>query len=230
MSSEAPMNTRGYLGDLYARALTWNRYFQRALGLAALLIIGQQVQIFRLTERLSVTTPVFVRVDELGRHDILNYEDATDGKPRANELRTALRTFTRLHFSRTRSTVSRDFHESLYFLKDGLADEAMRVTKVKEIDPFNASVSADEIEIENINPKLTQLDTSPYHAEIAFDKVFYQTGTRLVHRPSETFVLYLTFELLKDSPNEYLQINPWHIRISAMRLEPAFKQPQQAMK
>jgi type IV secretory pathway TrbF-like protein len=224
-----PLTTRGYLGELYAGALTWNTYFKRA-GLVLLVIIaGQQVQIYRLNERLATVKPVFVRIDELGRHDLVSYDEATESKPRAHELRTALRTFVVKHFSLMRSVVTRDFKESLYFLKPTLQDVAMRDTR-KQVDAFNASLAADEIDINVLNVKLTDIDTPPYKAEVVFDKVFYQTGTRIVRKPNETFTLHLSFELQDASATEYLEINPLGLRITAMRLEQAFRQPQQALK
>ena len=54
----------------------------------------------------------------------------------------------------------------------------MRDTK-KEIDAFNASLAADEIDIERAERQAHRLDSTPYKAEVAFDKVFYQTGTRI---------------------------------------------------
>lgn len=218
----SPSRTREYLGDLYAGALTWNRYFQWALAVAGLLIVGQQVQIYRLHDQAAHVTPVFVRIDELGRHDIVNYDAATESRPRAHEIRTDLRRFTRLYFSRFRSVVTRDFHESLFFLNDALGEEAMRVTKAKEIDPFFASLAADEVDIDNVNVKLTELSTPPYKAEIAFDKLFYQTGTRQLRKPADTYILHVEFTLQPPN-NEWLKVNPLGVRISAMRLEPVFK-------
>jgi hypothetical protein len=218
-----PTTVRGYLGDLYAGALTWNTYLARALAVAGVIIVGQQFHIFRLSERVGHLKPVFIRIDELGRHDLVSYDEATESRPRAHEIRTDLRTFARMYFSRFRSVVSRDFHESLYFLADTLQEEAMRVTKVKEIDPFNASLTADEVDIENVNVKLTELSTPPYKAEIAFDKLFYQTGTRQLRKPAETFVLHVAFELQTSIPSEYLKVNPLGLRITNMRLEPVFK-------
>jgi hypothetical protein len=224
-----PLTVRGYLGDLYAGALTWNTYFKRAAAVAACIIIGQQFQIYRLNERLATVKPVFVRIDELGRHDLVSYDEATESKPRAHEIRTALRTFVRMHFGRMRSVVTRDFKESLYFLKTTLQDDAMRETK-KELDAFHASLSADEIEINVLNTKLTELEQHPFKAEVVFDKVFYETGTRIVRKPNETFTVHLSFEVQDASANEYLQVNPLGLRITSMRLEQAYRQPQQALK
>ena len=111
--TDTPLNARGYLGDLYAGALTWNTYLARALAVACVLIVGQQVQIYRLTERASQVKPVFVRIDELGRHELVSYDEATEARPREHELRTALRTFVVGHFSRMRSVVTRDFRVSV---------------------------------------------------------------------------------------------------------------------
>jgi hypothetical protein len=217
-----PVTVRGYLGDLYARALTWNRYFQWALGVAGAIIVGQQVHIYQLSERAAHAKVVFVRIDDLARHDIINYDEATESRPRAQESRSDLRRFARLYYSRFRSVVSRDFHESLYFLNLPLQEEAMRVTKAKDIDPFNASLTADEVDIANVNVKLTNLSTLPYRAEIAFDKLFYQTGTRQLRKPADTFILHVEFELQPPS-DELLKVNALGLRITNMRLEPVFK-------
>lgn len=223
--TDIPLNVRGYLGDLYAGALTWNTYLARALAVAGVIIAGQQVQIYRLTERASQVKPIFVRIDELGRHDLVSYDEATEARPREHELRTALRTFVVGHFSRMRSVVTRDFHESLYFLKPALQEDAMRETK-KDIDAFLSSLSAEEIDIVVRNVKLIQLEQSPYTAEVVFDKLFYQTGTRQQRKPAETYTLHVSFELALAIASEYLQINPLGLRITKLRLEQAFKPDQ----
>jgi type IV secretory pathway TrbF-like protein len=216
------MSARDGLIDVYANALSWNTYLAGALALAGVIIVGQQVQIYRLTERASQVKPVFVRIDELGRHDLVSYDEATQARPREHELRTALRTFVVGHFSRMRSVVTRDFHESLYFLKPALQEDAMRETK-KDIDAFLSSLSAEEVDIVVRNVKLVDLEKSPYTAEVAFDKLFYQTGTRQLRKPAETYTLHLSFELADAIAAEYLQVNPLGLRITKMRLEQAFK-------
>lgn len=216
------MPAREYLGELYAGALTWNFRLTVALAVVSLVAIGEGVQIGRLTERIGRVTPVFVRIDELGRHDVISYDEATESRPREHEIRTALRTFVVGHFSRMRSVVTRDFHESLYFLKPALQADAMRDTK-KDIDTFLGSLSADEVDIVVRNVKLVNLERAPYAAEVVFDQVRYQPGTKQAHGAPETFTLHLTFELQDSIAAEYLKVNPLGLRITKLRLEQAFK-------
>src|SRR6478672_9359542 len=173
----SPLTVREQYGEIYAGALTWNRYFKWALAVAGLIMVGLVVVIVRLQAQVAAVKPVFIRIDELGRHDVLTYAEATTPNPRDHELRTALRTFVVAHFSRLRSVVTRDFHESLYFLTPNLQDEAMRETK-KDVDVFLSSLSAEEVDIVVRNVKLIELDRWPHTAEVVFDKQFYQTGTR----------------------------------------------------
>jgi hypothetical protein len=219
----APLGVRERYSAIYAGALTWNRYLQWSLAGAGLIIAGLVLVIFRLQAQVAMVKPVFIRIDELGRHDVLTYAEATTPNPRDHELRTAFRTFVVAHFSRMRSVVTRDFHESLYFLTPTLQDQAMRDTK-KDIDAFLSSLQADEIDIVVRNVKLIELDAWPHTAEVVFDKQFYLAGTRQVRKPAETYTLHLAFDLADASPNEYLQVNPLGLRIAKMRLEQAFVQ------
>jgi len=219
----APLTVREQYGAIYAGALTWNRYFQWALAGAGVIILGLVLVIVRLQAQVAAVKPVFIRIDALGRSDVLTYAEATTPNPRDHELRTALRTFVVAHFSRLRSVVTRDFHESLYFLSPPLQDEAMRDTK-KEIDAFLANSSADEVDIVVRNVKLIELDAWPHTAEVVFDAQRYQTGTRQRRQAADTYTLHVAFELAETSPSAYLPVNPLGLRITKMRLEQAFPQ------
>ena len=62
-----------------------------------------------------------VRIDEVGRAEAVQY-DATAYQPQPPELRYFLTQFVVKHFSRIRSTVQREYPDSLFFLEPTLAD------------------------------------------------------------------------------------------------------------
>ena len=65
--------------------------------------------------------PLVVRIDDVGRAEAVQY-DATAYQPQPPELRYFLTQFVVKHFSRIRSTVQREYPDSLFFLEPTLAD------------------------------------------------------------------------------------------------------------
>jgi len=220
------ISVRGYLGDLYATALVWNRYFQWALAFAGVVIVGQQIHIYRQAERLAHRDVVYIRVDDLGRHDVLDPGQITAPHPKEHEIRTDLGAFAVKYYSRLRGVVTRDFHDAEYFLAPALQREA-RDTIRKDLTDL-AKAGADEINIEIRDVKITQMDQLPYRAEVPLEKQYLQPGTKRLTKPSEMFTLMLTFEFAdtKAWTIDYLQVNPRGIVVTSQRLQPVFKSEQ----
>jgi hypothetical protein len=224
-STPAPtsIGVRGYLGDLYATALTWNRYFQWALAFAGVLVCYQQFRIATLEDRLAHQPPVFIRIDDLNRHEVIPNAQVTAPNPREKEIRTDIRAFVVKHYGRLRGAVTRDFHESQYFLAPALQDAAQETIRKDLVELARAG--ADEVNIEVRDTKIIQLDQLPYRAEVTFDKQYFQAGTRRFSKPPETYNLHVNFELADVSTwtTDYLQFNPLGVWITNLRLEPVYK-------
>ena len=107
--------------ELYGSALVMNTYLKIAVVLLALVALGLVALNFRTVATYANVKPLVVRIDDVGRAEAVQY-DATAYQPQPPELRYFLTQFVVKHFSRIRSTVQREYPDSLFFLEPTLAD------------------------------------------------------------------------------------------------------------
>jgi type IV secretion system protein VirB5 len=124
-----------------------------------------------------------VRIDEVGRAEAVQY-DASRYQPQPPELRYFLTQFVVKHFSRIRSTLQREYAESLFFLEPALADATIAQNEQsRALEMFVTNPSADEVEILVQNVSLSELANPPFKAAVAFQKVYYSPGSRTERHP-----------------------------------------------
>ena len=104
--------------ELYGSALVMNTYLKIALVLVSLVALGLLGLNFHTAARYSQVKPLVIRIDEVGRAEAVQY-DASRYQPQPPELRYFLTQFVVKHFSRIRSTVQREYPDSLFFLEPG---------------------------------------------------------------------------------------------------------------
>src|SRR3982750_2946779 len=182
--------------ELYGSALVMNTYLKIAVVLLALVALGLVALNFRTMATYANVKPLVVRIDDVGRAEAVQY-DATAYQPQPPELRYFLTQFVVKHFSRIRSTVQREYPDSLFFLEPTLAD-----------------VSLPEIR----NP--------PYKAAVTFQKLLYASGTRS-ERGHQTYVAQLDFVIRGHVPNEFVRVNPLGLQITYFRVDQAFEEAKQ---
>src|SRR6267142_2287861 len=98
-----------------------NTYLKIALVLVSLVAAGLVALNFRTAAQAARVKPLIIRIDEVGLAEAVKY-DATAYQPQAKELRYFLTQFVVKHFSRIRSTIQREYPDSLFFLDPALAD------------------------------------------------------------------------------------------------------------
>src|SRR5215510_11141094 len=173
--------------ELYGSALVMNTYLKIAVILLALVALGLVALNFRTVATYANVKPLVVRIDDVGRAEAVQY-DATAYQPQAPELRYFLTQFVVKHFSRIRSTVQREYPDSLFFLEPALADATIAQNdQSRTIEMFVTNPSADEVEVLVQNVSLSELAKPPYKAAVTFQKVYYAPGTR-AERNRETYV------------------------------------------
>ena len=100
--------------------------------------------------------------------------DASRYQPQPPELRYLLTQFVVKHFSRIRSTLQREYPDSLFFLDPGLADATIAQNdQSRVLELFVTNPTADEIEVYVQNVSLSELATPPFKAAVTFQKVYY---------------------------------------------------------
>src|SRR4029450_8992748 len=106
--------------ELYGSALVMNTYLKIALALVSLVALGLLALNFHTAAKYSQLKPLVIRIDEVGRAEAVQYDAATY-QPQPTELRYFLTQFIVKHFARLRSTVQREYPDSLLFLEPSLA-------------------------------------------------------------------------------------------------------------
>src|ERR1700704_5076609 len=159
--------------ELYGSALVMNTYLKIAVVLLALVALGLVALNFRTVATYANVKPLVIRIDDVGRAEAVQY-DATAYQPQAPELRYFLTQFVVKHFSRIRSTVQREYPESLFFLEPTLADATIAQNEQsRALETFLKNPSADESDVVVQNVSLSELTTTPYKASVTFQKVVY---------------------------------------------------------
>ena len=209
--------------EVYGSALVMNTYLKIALVLVSLVALALVALNFHTASRFSDVKPLVIRIDEVGRAEAVQY-DATRYQPQPPELRYFLTQFVVKHFGRVRSTVQREYPDSLFFLAPALADATIAANdQSRTIEKFVTNPSADEIEIQVQNVSLTELAKPPFKAAVTFQKVHYSAGTR-TERQRETFVAQVDFALRDHVPNEFVPVNPLGLQIDYFRVDQAFEE------
>src|SRR5438874_3401350 len=158
--------------ELYGSALVMNTYLKIAVVLLALVALALVALNFRTVAAYSNVKPLVVRIDDVGRAEAVQY-DATTYQPQAKELRYFLTQFVVKHFSRIRSTIQREYPDSLFFLDPALADGTIAQNEQsRSLETFLTNPGADEVDIVVQNVSLSELTKAPYKASVTFRKVF----------------------------------------------------------
>jgi len=216
-------NAKRQFVEVYGSALVLNTYLKIALVLVCLVALGLIALNVHTAARYADVKPIVIRIDEVGRAEAVAY-DASRSQPQPPELRYFLTQFIVKHFGRIRSTVQREYPDSLLFLEPALADATIAQNdQSRSLEAFLTNPSADEIEVVVQNVSLSELRATPFKAAINFQKVFYAPGTRH-ERARATFVAHVDFALRDRVPNALVRVNPLGLQVSYFRVDQAFEE------
>jgi type IV secretion system protein VirB5 len=189
----------------------------------SLVAVGLLALNFRTASKYAQIKPLVIRIDDVGRAEAVQY-DATAYQPQAPELRYFLTQFIVKHFSRLRSTVQREYPDSLFFLEPALADATIAQNDHSRLlETFVTNPSADEVDIVVQNVSLSELARPPYKASVSFQKVLYTPGTRQ-ERARQTLIAQVDFVVRDRVPNEFVRVNPLGLQVTYFRVDQAFEE------
>jgi type IV secretion system protein VirB5 len=212
--------------ELYGSALVMNTYLKIAVVLLALVALGLVALNFRTVATYANVKPLVVRIDDVGRAEAVQY-DATAYQPQAPELRYFLTQFVVKHFSRIRSTVQREYPDSLFFLEPALADATIAQNDQSHaLEAFLTNPAENEVDIAVQNVSLTEIRNPPYKAAVTFQKLLYTSGTRS-ERGHQTYVAQIDFVIRAHVPNEFVRVNPLGLQVTYFRVDQAFEETKQ---
>jgi type IV secretion system protein VirB5 len=212
--------------ELYGSALVMNTYLKIAVVLLALVALALVALNFRTVATYANVKPLVVRIDDVGRAEAVQY-DATAYQPQAPELRYFLTQFVVKHFSRIRSTVQREYPDSLFFLEPALADATIAQNDQSHaLEAFLTNPAENEVDIAVQNVSLTEIRNPPYKAAVTFQKLLYTSGTRS-ERGHQTYVAQIDFVIRAHVPNEFVRVNPLGLQVTYFRVDQAFEEAKQ---
>jgi type IV secretion system protein VirB5 len=216
-------NAKRQFVEVYGSALVLNTYLKIALVLVSILAIGLLALNFRTSAQAATVKPLVIRIDDVGRAEAVQY-DAVSYHPQAPELRYFLTQFVVKHFSRIRSTVQREYPDSLFFLEPPLAEATIAQNEQsRAIETFLTNPTGEEVDVVVQNVSLSELTKPPYKASVSFQKVFYTSGLR-TERNRETYVAQIDFALRDRVPNGFVRVNPLGLQIGYFRVDQAFEE------
>ena len=219
-------NAKRQFVELYGSALVMNTYLKIAVVLLALVALGLVALNFRTVATYANVKPLVVRIDDVGRAEAVQY-DATAYQPQAPELRYFLTQFVVKHFSRIRSTVQREYPDSLFFLEPALADATIAQNDQSHaLEAFLTNPAENEVDIAVQNVSLTEIRNPPYKAAVTFQKLLYTSGTRS-ERGHQTYVAQIDFVIRAHVPNEFVRVNPLGLQVTYFRVDQAFEETKQ---
>ena len=164
-----------------------------------------------------VPKPLFVRVDDVGRAEVVNYEALEfDKNPVSPVTKFFLARFIRDHYERRRGGVREAWTRSLYFLTRELAQTAS-ASDADSIAAVIAGQSA-EIEMEELTLRITPSDEAPFTAIANYTLVYRRRGTELAR---ELWSTEIRFHFLDAVPADYVLINPIGLSVSYLRSDRA---------
>src|SRR5258706_11788072 len=147
IQSKSLENAKRQFVELYGSALVMNTYLKIAVVLLALVALGLVALNFRTVATYANVKPLVVRIDDVGRAEAVQY-DATAYQPQPPALGYFLTQFVVKHFSRIRSTVQREYPDSLFFLDPALADATIAQNEQsRSLETFLTNPGADEVDI-----------------------------------------------------------------------------------
>ena len=169
--------------------------------------------------------PIFVRVDAIGRAEVVKYDELTY-RPEAQTIRYFLTDFCRRYYGRNRYVIEENFQKSLLFLDDKLARSVRNAWENNNvIANFLQESEHADIEIEVKQVALEQLSEPPFKASVDFDQVFYNPVDRS-ERKRDSYTANFIFVFRDHVSNDMILVNPIGIAITYFREDAAFTPPR----
>jgi type IV secretory pathway component VirB8 len=217
-----PRAARSQFLDLYGRTLVMNTYFKILLLCLSLVLIGLVGVVFKATARMHDRERTIVGIDSIGRARVLDSK-TLEYHPHEAEIKYFLTLFVHDHYARMRATMKEDYDRSLYFLDAPLANSLIESNKnSKDIESFLAGQGEEnENDVKVTGVSIEDLRQPPYHATIAFEKIFYAPGHQESRR--EKYIAHFLFVARDRIPNNLIPVNPLGLTITYFREDQSFQ-------
>jgi len=215
--------------EQYGDTIVSNWHWKLGFLAMSLVALGLLYMNFTTLGVLRDFKPIFVRVDSIGRAQVVKYDELTY-RPEAQTIKYFLSDFCRTYYGRNRYIIEENFQKSLLFLDEKLARSVRNAWENNNViaDFLEDSDRAD-IEIEVKQVAIEQLTAPPFKASVSFDQVFYNPVDR-AERKRDSYTANFIFVFLDHVSNDMILVNPIGIAVTYFREDAAFTSPQVSLR
>ena len=210
------MTTKQTYTEIWAELLSTNRYLKISLGVMSLVCVGLLILCWRTFDRFDHLAPLVVRIDEVGRAEVVEYDTATYQPDVAKpEVKYFLRHFLVMHRERRQEQVLESWKRSLLFLDRSLAQQSIQEQESDgEIVRFLAG-EGQEVSIEINTVQVQPSREAPYRARVDYTAISRENTGQASQR--QRWTSELEFHFLTSPPREILTVNPLGLVITYFR-------------
>jgi type IV secretory pathway TrbF-like protein len=207
--------------ELYAEPVVSNNHLRLALVVLSLVVLLLLMLLYRAQTAALHLKPMIIAVSDIGRGQVMNYSEF-EKLPLERVSKYYLARWAALYYGRNRSTLQRDFAESLEFFSNDLQNQTLvRVRKTNALNTFLQDPGQPNVDIEVKAVVLEDTRQAPYRAHVEFEKIFRTNGdTREQQR--ERWTANLIYGFRDEVPNRMLLENPLGLVISYVHEDQAF--------
>ncbi len=208
--------------EQYGDPLVMNTYLKVTILVLAVVCLALVGLLWRGQKALAGMRPFIVRINDVGRADVIDYRNF-QYKPQEAENKYYLTRWAELYFSRNRFTIERDQTSALYFLNGDVQRAVIDQERKDNIIPNylkDGSLPFVDIQVKNI--VLDDLRQSPYSARIEFEKVSTNPADQSVLK-REQWTASVTYVFRDQVKNNELAVNPLGLTIVRFRADQAFQ-------
>jgi VirB8 protein len=207
--------------ELYSEPVVTNTYLKVAILVLAGVSSVCLYLLFKAQTAAFQLKPLIISVTDSGRGQVMRYDDLRS-IPIERVSKYYLARWAELYYGRNRSTLHRDFAESLNFFSNDLqAATLVEVRKTNTLDAFLLDPAQPNVDIEIKAVVLEDTRQAPYRAHIEFDEVFRSVGAQPELR-RERWTANVIYGFRDEVPNQMLLSNPLGLVISYCREDQAF--------
>jgi type IV secretory pathway TrbF-like protein len=211
--------------EQYGDAIVSNWHWKLGFLAMSLVALGLVYMNFTTMRVLRDFKPIFVRVDAIGRAEVVKYDELTY-RPEAQTIKYFLSDFCRTYYGRNRYVLEENFQKSLLFLDDKLTRSVKNAWEKNDvINNFLQESDHADIEIHVKQVAIEQLREPPYKASVDFDQVFYNPVDRS-ERDRDSYTANFIFRFRDHIPTDMILVNPIGLAITYFREDAAFTAPQ----
>jgi len=207
--------------EQYAEPLVMNTYLKIAVLVLCTICLVLTALVYRAQNALAAMHPMIVRINDVGRADVIDYRNF-QYRPQEAENKYYLTRWAELYFSRNRFTIERDQMNALYFLNGDVQRQVIdQERKDSVIQNYQRDSGLPFVDVEVKNVVLDDLRQSPYSARIEFEKVFTNPADHSEVK-RERWTATVTYVFRENVKNNELAVDPLGLTIVRFRADQAF--------